>query len=387
MKAFHQLSTVQNILASYKEDQPLHRFLTQFYKRNKQMGSRDRKISSQLIYNYYRMGKALEQLPLQDRLVVAEFLCNQEKSTYLDYYKPEWVKYLSSPISEKIDKVKESYPTFSMNDVFPFSEHLSTEVNKGEFIESQFVQPDLFVRVKRSATADFEFRLRQQEVSYKKLSEITYAFKNGAKLDQIILDKGSFEVQDLSSQKVGDVFKPQRWDKWWDCCAASGGKSLMLLDEQPDIKLLVSDIRESILENLKERFIEAGIKGFQAKVLDLTQNPAVFLHDYEFDGIILDAPCSGSGTWGRTPEMIAQFSKSKISFFRDLQRKIASNVIPFLKQGKPLIYITCSVFKEENEEQTDWLCKQFGLTLESQQIIKGYKDKADSMFVARLLKV
>lgn len=386
MKAFHQLSTVQNILASYREDQPLHRFLVQFYKKNKQMGSRDRKISSHLIYNYYRLGRALEQLPLQERLTVAEFLGSQEKSTYLDYYKPEWSAYLSDSILKKLKIVEETYPEFSLNDVFPFYEHLSVEIDKNAFIKSQFIQPDLFVRVKREATADFDFKLRQQDISYMKLSDTTYAFKNGIKLDNIIADKGIFEIQDLSSQKVGKFFQPQKWDKWWDCCAASGGKSLMLLDEQPEIKLLVSDVRESILENLKERFIQAGIKGFQVKVLDLTQNLTIFLHDYEFDGIILDAPCSGSGTWGRTPEMIAQFSKSKISFFQDLQRKIASNVIPFLKPKKPLIYITCSVFKEENEEQTDWLCKQFNLTIESQQIIKGYEDKADSMFVARLLK-
>lgn len=386
MKAFHQLATVQNILSVYKEDQPLHRFLVQFYKKNKQMGSKDRKISSRLIYNYYRLGRALEALQLQDRLLVAEFLCNQENSSYVEYYKPEWSAFLGNPITEKIEKVKDSYPAFSLKAIFPFIDHLSAGIDSNAFLLSQFVQPDLFVRVKRRAVADFEFRLRQQEVNYQKLAETTFSFKNGTKLEQLIPEKGIYEIQDWSSQKAGTFFKPQKWDKWWDCCAASGGKSLMLLDEQPDVKLLVSDIRESILENLNERFIQAGIKGFQTKMLDLTQNPSVFLHDYEFDGIILDAPCSGSGTWGRTPEMIAQFESSKIQFFQDLQRKIVSNVIPYLKQEKPLIYITCSVFSEENEEQVEWMTKQFGLKVENQEIIKGYEHKADSMFVARLLK-
>jgi len=120
------------------------------------------------------------------------------------------------------------------------------------------------------------------------------------------------------------------------------------------------------------------------KLLDLTQNPDQVLHDYEFDGIILDAPCSGSGTWGRTPEMIAQFNPQKIEFFQKLQQNIARNVVKFLKPGKPLIYITCSAFKAENEDVVEFLVKELGLKLEEQQVLKGYTNKADTMFVARL---
>jgi 16S rRNA (cytosine967-C5)-methyltransferase len=146
----------------------------------------------------------------------------------------------------------------------------------------------------------------------------------------------------------------------------------------------VSDIRESILANLDERFRSAGLVKYQRKQLDLTQNNDQALHDYEFDGIILDAPCSGSGTWGRTPEMIAQFESPKIDFFQRLQKTIATNVIKHLKPGKPLIYITCSVFKAENEDVVDYLTKDCGLKLESIEVLKGYGHKADSMFVARL---
>lgn len=130
----------------------------------------------------------------------------------------------------------------------------------------------------------------------------------------------------------------------------------------------------------------AGIKKYQKKLLDLTQNPDSVLHDYAFDGIILDAPCSGSGTWGRTPEMINQFDVSKIAFFQRLQKTIALNVIKYLKAGKPLIYITCSAFKEENEYVVNYLVKEAGLELESSELLKGYERKSDTMFVARLIK-
>ncbi len=123
---------------------------------------------------------------------------------------------------------------------------------------------------------------------------------------------------------------------------------------------------------------------YQKKLLDLTKNVDPELHNYAFDGIILDAPCSGSGTWGRTPEMISQFQPQKIEFFQHLQQSIARNVVKYLKPGKPLIYITCSAFKAENEDAVDFMVKELGMELEKMDILKGYQHRADTMFVARL---
>lgn len=385
MKAFHQLATFKNIIENYKQDQPLHRFLAQYYRLNKQMGSKDRKIASRLVYNFYRLGNALADLDIQERLIVAEFLCNEISNSFIAYYKPEWSEIINIALGEKIGIVKSVYPQFKKNHLFPFSNHFSPTVDLDLFCKSILIQPDLFIRVKRGSEKRVLRLLTDAEIHVQVLEEQTFVLPNRTKLETIITDKGLYEVQDLSSQKVGEYFLPQRWDKWWDCCAASGGKSLLLYDQQPDLKLLVSDNRESILENLDERFRNAGLKNYQKKVLDLSQDQSQYLHDYHFDGIIFDAPCTGSGTWGRTPEMISQFQEHSIHFFQELQRKIAKNVVKYLKEGKPLIYITCSVFKEENEAQVAWMKKEFNLELESQELIKGYKHKADTMFVARLI--
>lgn len=384
MKAFHQLTTFKNIIESYKQDQPLHRFLAQYYRLNKQMGSKDRKIASRLVYNFFRLGNALVSLEIQERLIVAEFLGNEISNSFISHYKPEWNELMHLPLNDKLGVVKSTYSQFKESDLFPFSDHFSASLDNELFFKSILVQPDLFIRVKRGAEKRVLRLLTEAEINVQVLAEQTFGLPNRTKVENIIPDKGLYEIQDLSSQKVGEYFSPHKWDKWWDCCAASGGKSLLLYDQQPDIKLLVSDNRESILENLDERFKYAGIKVYQKKVLDLTQDQSQYLHDYQFDGIIIDAPCTGSGTWGRTPEMISQFQEHSIRFFQELQRKIAKNVVKYLKPGKPLIYITCSVFKEENEEQVAWFEKEFGLKIEKQQLIKGYEHKADTMFVARL---
>ncbi len=138
--------------------------------------------------------------------------------------------------------------------------------------------------------------------------------------------------------------------------------------------------------NLDERFRLAGIKKYHKKELDLLQNNEQILHHYQFDGIILDAPCTGSGTWGRTPEMLTFFEERKINQFSVIQKTIVQNVVKYLKPGKPLIYITCSAFAAENEEVIKHITTNLPLELESMELIKGYTENADTMFVARLIK-
>ena len=350
------------------------------------MGSSDRRWASRYIYNFFRLGKALIKEDYTIRLAVADFLCSQSTSLVIGTYLPGLNEQVTLSVPEKLVLVKQQYPSFELKDVFSFHDKLSAGIDQKDFITSFFIQPNLFIRVDAGYLEKIAATLKLGAVSFEKISETTLALPNGTKLDTVLAMHAQYQVQDLSSQQTGTFFQPQPWDKWWDCCAASGGKSLLLHDLEPKVELLVSDVRESSLHNLDERFRQAGLKKYQKKVLDLLQNNDQDLHHYEFDGIILDAPCTGSGTWGRTPEMLYYFEKHKISYFSGLQKAIAANVVKYLKEGKPLIYITCSVFKEENEDVIAALLESLPLKLEKMQVIKGYTAKADTMFVARLIR-
>ncbi|MBC7915971.1 MAG: RsmB/NOP family class I SAM-dependent RNA methyltransferase [Pyrinomonadaceae bacterium] len=381
-----QLKTFLRILESYKEDKPLTKFLPDFFRKNKQMGSTDRRAANALLYSYFRLGKACANLPAEERLFLGEFLVSIAPNSFLQNFKPELNEKIALPLDEKIQFLEGSDFGFSLNDVFPFHTHLAKGIDQEAFLKSFFIQPDLFIHVYPEKTAWLSSKLEEAEITYQEEGERSLRLPNGTKLDQLFPDNKYFEVQDLSSQEASKFFKPQKYDSWWDCCAASGGKSINLFHQQPEIKLLVSDIRESVLDNLDERFNNAGLRKYQKKILDLTKDPQPFIHAFEFDGIIYDAPCTGSGTWGRSPEMINQFQEYRIKAFQNLQQSIARNIIKYLKPGKPLIYITCSVFKEENEEVVEFMVKELGLKLEGQQLLKGYERKADTMFVARLIK-
>jgi len=386
MKALNQLKTFQRILGDYPAEMPLSKFLPGFYRQNKQMGSTDRKVASRLIYNYFRLGKALYNIPTEERLLVAEFLCNSQTNSFLQHFKPEWALCTGFDIDEKLKLVKTAYPDFKLTDVFPWSAELSEGIDKQAFLKSFFVQPDLFIRVRKGFEQNVKSVLTKESITFKDEGSGCFSLPNGTRLETLFPQQNFFEVQDLSSQQTAGYFKPEKWDAWWDACAASGGKSLLLHELEPNLKLVVSDIRESILSNLDERFQQVGLIKYQKKILDLTQNVDPELANYAFDGIILDAPCSGSGTGGRTPEMSSQFEGQKINFFQRLQQNIAANVVKYLKPGKPLIYITCSAFKAENEAAVDFLIKEVGLKLEKQTVLKGYENKADTMFVARLVR-
>ena len=378
------LRTFTKVLAAYPAEQPLTKFLPEYFKKHKEMGSGDRRWTSRLLYTYFRLGKACSHLPQEQRLFLAEFLCSKEENPFLAHFRPDLAQQWALPLADKISLLEKS-EGFVLAEVFPFCNHLSTAVDTQAFLESFFVQPDLFIRIHPGKEALLKAKLTAEGIAYQELSAQTLSFANGTKLNHL-LEEGLFEVQDYSSQQTANYFEPKPYEYWWDACAASGGKSILLNQLAPDLKLLVTDMRESVLNNLDERFKANGIRNYQRKVIDLLQNPDAILHHYEFDGIILDAPCTGSGTWGRTPELLSQFADYRIADFKRLQQSIAKNVVKYLKSGKPLIYITCSVFKEENEAMVEYLVKELGLRLEKQEVLSGYGHKADTLFVARLVR-
>ena len=154
----------------------------------------------------------------------------------------------------------------------------------------------------------------------------------------------------------------------------------MAYDINPRIELTVSDIRDSILVNLKNRFREAGIVRYKSFKADLTGKTDLPLEAYDF--VIADLPCSGSGTWSRTPEQLRFFKQEKIAYYSSLQKAILTRVAGTVKPGGRLVYITCSVFREENESVADFAVERLGLKLVERQLLKGYEMKADSLFVA-----
>jgi 16S rRNA (cytosine967-C5)-methyltransferase len=387
MSRYHSyLNSAVEILKQYKGEEPFASFLKKFFSLHKKYGSKDRKTISHLCYCFFRLGKMNIDLPVEEKILAGLFLCSNVPNEILKNLKPEWEKITGLVIREKFSIL---HFQFLIPDVFPWKEELSEGMDHKKFSESFFVQPDLFLRLRPGNEEKIKKKLKAAGISFETISDNCVALSNSSKLDSVIELNKEAVVQDYSSQRTGEFLSLVRRgpsDKVWDCCAGSGGKSIMLYDLYPDLDLTVSDIRKSIIVNLEKRFSEAGITKYKTIVADLTGSDSR-LPTPDFRVILADVPCTGSGTWGRTPEQLFYFDKEKISEFVSLQRKIVSNIIPHLQPGGYLLYITCSVFKKENEDMVKFMKENFHLQIIKMETLKGYDKKADTMFAALLKKV
>ncbi len=378
---YSHLHSAKEILQKYKGEEPFGSYLKKFFAANKKYGSKDRKQVAHLCYCSFRAGKLLDALPLQEKMVAALFLCSKRANELLEAVKPAWNAKSALSYQEKCLLVN-----IKITDIFPWQNHLSKEIGSEMFCQSLLIQPDLFLRLRPGKENIVKEKLTAAVIGFGVESESCLSLPNASKLDGIIeIDKEAV-IQDLNSQKVLDLLQLPTANhklstKVWDCCAASGGKSILTYDTIPKIQLTVSDVRISILHNLKKRFETADIKQYKSFITDLANSPLT-THHSPFDLIICDAPCSGSGTWSRTPEQLHFFKEDKIGYYANLQKKIAVNASKSLKKGGQFLYITCSVFKKENEDVVEYLKQNTSLQLKAMQYYKGYDKKADTLFAA-----
>lgn len=318
----------QKLIAAYQGPEPLAAYLKKYFAANKKHGSRDRKSISAFCYAHFR----------------------------------------------------------TMHAHFPLQEAISKEIDIPEFIQSHTIQPLLFIRIRPWQKEKVVAALQAAAIEYTEVNEDCFAFSNTTSLQNVLALNKEAVIQDLNSQALAKLLShvPTSMEtpiQVWDACAASGGKTILMFDTMENIRMHVSDVRESILFNADKRLQEAGIRPASVQVIDLT-------HPFEikkpFDFVFADLPCSGSGTWGRTPEQIAFFKKENLNSYTQLQSKIIENILPTVKLEGHLLIATCSVYAAENEAHVEAILAQGQFELIEQRYFKGYTQQADTLFGAIL---
>jgi len=159
---------------------------------------------------------------------------------------------------------------------------------------------------------------------------------------------GEFELQDVSSQAVGLICNPRPGEKWWDVCAGEGGKMLhlaALMENQGSI--WASDRADWRLAILKRRAARAGVFNYRAAAWDggprlPTKTP--------FDGVLVDAPCTGIGTWQRNPHARWTTTAQDVKELSEVQTRLLLNAAAGVKPGGKLIYSACTLTRLETVE-------------------------------------
>jgi 16S rRNA (cytosine967-C5)-methyltransferase len=369
---------------------PVHRQLSHFFSANRAMGSRDRRYCRSLVYAFFRLGKSLQEHAVQVRVATAAWLMNELPLEFIVFLLHDANLSLPEIIphepEERFELVKTLFPEIELTTIFPCHEYVSSLINKQDYIKSMMIQPLVWIRIRSNKLEHVVEELKQHRIIPEVVmpNEQSMGFRSGSSLDKLAAyQNGFFEIQDLASRRTARFLHPEKGQRWWDVCAASGGKSLLLLDQVPDLSLLATDVRSSILANYTDRLARAGYHHAAVKQWDVSVSSPTL--ETTFHGILADVPCSGSGTWSRTPEQLVRFEKEKIkSFYVPLQRSIVENSISRLENNGLYIYITCSVFSSENEENVNWMVDRFRLEVVAQSYISCYFDRADTMFVAVL---
>jgi 16S rRNA (cytosine967-C5)-methyltransferase len=162
---------------------------------------------------------------------------------------------------------------------------------------------------------------------------------------------GLFEIQDLASQLVGLAAAPQPGETWWDACAGEGGKTLHLADLMQNKGLIwASDRSARRLDSLKRRAGRAGLFNYRTV---LWEDPARLPTKTKFDGILLDAPCSGLGTWQRNPQARWTATPEDVSELAGIQHRLLEAVAGSLKPGGRLVYSVCTLTRAETTAVAD----------------------------------
>lgn len=165
-------------------------------------------------------------------------------------------------------------------------------------------------------------------------------------------ERGEFEIQDAGSQVLAAMVAAEPGQRVVDFCAGAGGKTLALAAEMDNRGQLVAcDVHNKRLGRAAQRLKRAGVFNAERKVLESERDPWVKKNKGKFDRVLIDAPCSGTGSWRRAPDSKWRRDETDLEELVALQESIITSAARLVKPGGRLVYATCSLLPCENEEQ------------------------------------
>ena len=276
-----------------------------------------------------------------------------------------------------------------------------------EICKNSNLKPNTTIRINKLKTnkKELEEKLDERKIEYLEGSlEDFFVLKKVKNIENIDLFKeGFFTVQDEGAGLIVDVLAPKEDECILDACSSPGGKTTYIAEKMKNKgKIEAWDIHEhrvKLVQNVAKRL---GINIIQAKTQDATE----FNQDLvgKFDKILLDVPCLGLGVIKRKPDIKWKRKKEDIEEITKIQKAILDNCSKYLKKNGELVYSTCSILKEENEDIIERFLKEnldFKICKENEKnyeniVIFGEKDKYiniypsnenDGFFICKLRKM
>lgn len=373
MKISFQEHHLLQILKRYvNQSLPLDLFLSLYFRSNKALGANDRRIIAEDIYGLMRW-KALI-----DHLLFKKDLTWENRYAFYKQFRPEDYQLTSSiPVH-----LRASFP----EPLFSLLVQQYGEKKAFEICLISNTQAPTTLRINPIKTTR-EFLLNLWKDTYP-ISACTHSafgivFHKRAPLFSFPeFKQGLFEVQDEGSQLLASLIKAKPGDHVLDYCAGSGGKTLAFAHNlQQKGVLYLHDIREHALEQAQKRLARAGIQN--AQILPPNHSQLEKLKK-KIDWVLVDAPCSGTGTVRRNPDMKEKFNLEMLSRLVGQQRHIFEKALSFLNPKGKIVYATCSLLQDENEKQIDHFLNTYSLEVVETFFSVPTKGGMDGFFAATM---
>ena len=340
---------------------------------NKKHGGRDRRIIRETLFALFRWYGWLKRLPVANeeqqwfrQLAVCGLLEQHSWQPTLEAWQQRagLLPHVATPWQQLTEATEQLQLWFAGSD-FPaqalvpewFLAQLPElgEHQKMQLLQSLSSRPPLWLRVQQLPTVQAIQSLEAAGLSVKASTFFDNAISLGHQsinLNELPFYKaGYLEVQDLASQVIGHICAPTATEHWWDACCGAGGKSLQLASQMQNRgRIVASDIRQHVLLELQKRASRAQ---FDIISTALWQSDHLPVAQEKFDGVLVDAPCSCTGTWRRNPDMRWLDDVTAITDKPTLQLDILQRASAAVKTGGKLVYATCSLAHAENRAVVD----------------------------------
>ncbi|MBM4162126.1 MAG: 16S rRNA (cytosine(967)-C(5))-methyltransferase RsmB [Ignavibacteria bacterium] len=381
----HASELFQLIRASGK---PADSLIDSFFRSHKYLGSHDRRFISETVYGTLRhlrrcdtvLRRVMSSRPYAVSpeegymLLLAAYLLLVEKQTHVtrgdllphmrsSRLKDELADVLNETVTEEESAENDPEEGIGVRHSFPdwIVKRLLQEYGEGEtekLCASLNTQAPLILRVNTLKTTIEECRRQLHaegvETRRTRLSPVGLEVPKRINIFRLrAFQQGMFEVQDEGSQLVSTLIDPKPTAKLMDVCAGAGGKTLhfaALMANRGEI--VAADVSTYRLDQLRKRARRAGVSNVRARaVKDLSDLNDLFAG--YFDIVFVDAPCTGLGTIRRNPGLKWTVTEESVHELSVKQRSILEASAPLVKPGGALVYATCTLLREENEDVVD----------------------------------
>lgn len=347
------------------------------FKTNKKWGSRDRKAFAQSFYEIVRRaGEGFDYLQKENFQTLSE----EEVALLVEsYLKGAW------PVPSK------RHLKWSLSqDLLSVLEEELEPSGVENFLAESSHEAEVFIRRNplKVNQKKFESALAEEGIEHKHVFDFCYQLLERKNVFQSkAFKQGYFEMQDGASQSVAPFMDLEPAMRVADTCAGAGGKTLHLaaLMENKG-KIVAMDIHLRRLEELKKRSRRAGAHNIEIKEI---QGSKTFKRMKDsFDRVLIDAPCSGTGTYRRKPEAKIFFEKEELKRLHAIQAEILESHARLLKKGGKLTYATCSVLPSENQKQVEaFLQKHSDFKLEDEKSFFVAEQGFDGFYMAKMVRL